>query len=65
MFHLDISGSEFIFKQLENKPAILLTFFVFQIEISGKDNKDSQNPNISFIKITLLVFHFDIFRQRW
>ena len=39
---------------------MLVTLFVFQFEISGKDIKDEQYENILLIFLTLHVFHLEI-----
>ena len=41
-------------------PDISINFFVFQLEISGKDFNDSQFLNILDIYLTLFVFNFEI-----
>jgi len=43
-----------------NKPAILVTLFVFQFDISGKDVNDEHPENKHDIFVTLFVFHFEI-----
>ncbi len=37
-----------------------MTLFVFQVDISGKNDKDSHLLNKDCIFIILFVFHFDI-----
>ena len=37
-----------------------MILFVFQFDISGKDDKDLQPQKKAFILVTLLIFHFDI-----
>ena len=37
-----------------------MTFFVFQYEISGRDNKDEQLPKILLKLLILEVFHLEI-----
>ena len=44
----------------ENKKLILVTFFVFHFEISGKLVNDEHPKNNPFILIKLHVFHFEI-----
>ena len=40
--------------------ARLVTLFVFHLEISGKDDKDSHPLNKNSISVTLFVFHPEI-----
>ena len=50
-------------KNLQSKiyHLFLYLLFVFHLEISGNDKKDSQILNIKLISIALLVFNFEIF----
>ncbi len=47
-------------EQFENISFIVVTFFVFHLDISGKCDNEEQPQNILFIFITLIVFHLDI-----
>ncbi len=39
---------------------ILITLFVFHLEISGKDDNDEHCSNIELILFILFVFHLEI-----
>ena len=47
-------------KHLENIYSILVTLFIFHLEISGKFDKFVQQENIYSILLTFWVSHFDI-----
>jgi len=49
VFHLEIFGNFFNNVHLLNISSILITFSVFHLDKSGKDNKFSQRENIPFI----------------
>ena len=44
----------------ENVPIIDFTLDTSHFEISGRDNKEEQFSNKSFMLVTLIVFHLDI-----
>ena len=39
---------------------MLVTFFVYHLDISGKLNNDSHEQNKKLIFITLFIFHLDM-----
>ena len=49
-----------LLEQFWNIAIKVVTLFVFQLEISGKLDKDEHPLNIKLISVILLVFHFDI-----
>ena len=52
-----MSGMDFKDEHPENIPNIIVTFFVFHLDISGNKSKDLQSLNNIPKVVTLLIFH--------
>ena len=55
MFGIEIND-----EQLAKMALILMTFFVFQLDISGNEIIDEQHLNNPFISSTCSIFHLEI-----